>query len=293
MLSFKQFIFRNEDRFEPSTPVKKFWLNTYKSKENFPGVELPGMIQTTNYSQQLMGVVGILILEGIATIISYRFGVSIAAILAAIFIDFFLAGISHWKQSSLILLQNELVIEEKAVERERKKRQISAIKRLKLLWNVCIVISGFFKFYWFYSIYKYYLHPFGLTIDANSALVFTCYIAAAGLHVVYTGYAIYTSRFNYQIQSEYTKYVQSGGQSQKNTEIYKWPINSTIPLEEVRAGNHKIYQDSQNPDKYTFESIGILQDVELRDLISKQRTADQMSVIAREGVRMQLVIIRR
>jgi hypothetical protein len=310
MTLFKEFKRKYPD-FMPSKEVKADWLYSLKKEANIQNAPMPGLFQSENYSLMLAGVCLVLLLEIGATVISYRYGVSWGAIGAAIIIDFVLAFLAHKPQKSICLLQNKLFIQEDALVREQLRREISSKKLVKNFWFALIIMSGIFKFYWFYDVYRENLISIGLLFDAYTLLVLMCYLVGAALHIVCTGYMLFTSFFHYRVHKEETTYINSinkDGQEVnqgadrylKITEFSDNPIiNTTIELLPHSVGKHQLILDPKfdstqtDSPKYVFKIWGLLLDEELRQFVTHQNFAAQRDVIARAGVSIQLDILEK
>lgn len=282
MLSFRQFEFQPNQNFEPSKSTKEFWLYTKKSKRTFAGVTLPGLYETVGYSTQMICFFAIFILELIPTIYGIEEGVLWEAIMGAIFIDIFFAIVSHWWHDKICLYKNELVIASTEVSKEDLRRKINRYNSFTYFFYLLILASGCLKFYFFYDAY--------MTPDAIAGAVLVCYLLGSILHIAYTGYFLYTSRFNYKIHSEYSRYISSNGQSFGITDSNPQPINTdntNVQITEYQAGQHKILKKEN--DQYYFDTYGVLTDKELASLIGIQKSATSQSMIAREGLKQQLL----
>ena len=174
---------------------------------------------------------------------------------------------------------------ESGVEQEALRRNISRYTFLTNTFYVLILASGIVKFYFFYDAY--------MIPDAIAGAVLVCYLLGAILHISYTGYFLYTSRFNYKIQSEYTQYVGSSGKIFKDkTGTIQQPLfdqGAYILLKPVSAGNQQIIR--KGDDQYTIETTGVLTDNELADMIVKQPFNAQ-GLIARKGLQRQMEILQ-
>jgi hypothetical protein len=300
MLRFKEFR-REYPEFMPSSSVKHLWLSTFKKEANIQSATMPGLFQSVNYSLLLAGVFFILILEIGATTIAYRYGVSWGAIGAAILVDFGLALISHWNHSKICETKNILFIEEKRQIRDQLNRELGSLKRLKWVFCGLIMLSGFFKFYWFYIVYRIFLIPFGISTDAYTILVFCCYFFGAILHILCTGYVLFTSYFHYRIHKEETKYIYLSNNNKDDkehglddlfeSEAQPRPINSNVELVPATVGRHKLYKNDEN-NQYILETTGVLLDEELRQIIDKQHNAEQRATLANQGIKVQLAILK-
>ncbi|MFN3849392.1 MAG: hypothetical protein ACK4NY_08195 [Spirosomataceae bacterium] len=284
MLSFKQFHFDPNQNFEPSKQTKDFWLYTQKSQANFAGVQLPGLFESVGYSTQIVAFVAILILEGVPTYYGIEEGVLWQGIVAAIFIDIALAICSHLWHNKICLHRNQLVIANSSVEKEKINRLIKSYKFKTYTFYLLILVSAGFKFYLFIDAYRVW--------NTVSVATLVCYLLGAILHIVYTGYFFYTSRFNYKIQNEYKEYVFSNGMKYGITGILEQPINTdgvNIELKSYKVGSHSITQKEDG--KYYFKTYGVLLDVELAALAGVQQTSIAQSIVAREGLKHQLLIL--
>jgi hypothetical protein len=282
MLSFKQFEFQPNQNFEPSKDTKEFWLYTKKSKRTFAGVTLPGLYETVGYSTQMIAFFAIFILEIIPTVYGIEEGVLWQAIVAAIFIDIAFAIVSHLWHKKICLHKNELVLAPGEVAKEALNREINRYNFYTYFFYLLILASGCLKFYFFYDAY--------MTPDAIAGGVLLCYLLGSILHIAYTGYFLYTSRFNYKIQSEYSKYIASGGKSFSITDINPQPIDmdsSNVQIKEYTAGAHTIAK--REDGKHYFDTYGVLTDKELAALVGIQQSSLAQSIIAREGLKQQLL----
>ena len=285
MLSFKQFIFPPGQDFVPSKETKNFWLYTKKSKRTFGGVALPGLFETIGYPTQMIGFFAILLLEIIPTIYGIGEGVLWQAIAAAIFVDIFLAVVSHIWHDRICRHKNELVNADREVIKEDLKRKINKYNTYTYIFYVLIIGSGILKFYFFYDAY--------MTPDAIAGAVLVCYLLGAILHIAYTGYFLYTSRFNHKIQSEYSEYVSSGGVTfkDKTGEIIQplFPEGMALNVQPDSSGNHKIFQSDSKI--FFLETCGILTDNELANLVVRQ-PYDAQGLTARAGLKRQMEILQ-
>lgn len=284
MLNFKQFYFQPNQNFEPSKSTKDFWLYTKKNKRTFAGINLPGLFETTDYSTQIASFIIILLFEGWATFYGVAEGVLWEGVVAAIIIDIVLAILSHNWHNRICLKENELVVTADAIIKEAYNRQIKSDRMKSRFFYLLIIGSGFFKFFLFYDAY--------MEINTITIGVFVCYIGGAVLHIYYTGYLYYTSRFNYKIQNEYTSHVNSGGQILSFNSALVHVIdtdNVTIKLIETNAGRHKIIKNIEG--LYELVTHGILLDEELAQLIGVQQGSIAQGVVARAGLNQQLQIL--
>ncbi len=282
MLSFRQFEFQPNQNFEPSKATKEFWLYTKKSKRTFGGVILPGLFETVKYSNQMIGFVTIFILELIPTVYGIEEGVLWEAIVVAIFIDIALAIVSHLWHDKICRYKNELVLAPNEVAKEDLRRKISKCNTYTYFFYFLILASGCLKFYFFFDAY--------MTQDVIALGALVCYLLGAILHIAFTGYFLYTSHFNYKIHAEYSKYISTSGKSFGITDSNPQPINTdntNVQITEYTAGQHKIFKKEN--DQYYFDTYGVLTDKELASLAGIQKSATSQSIIAREGLKQQLL----
>jgi hypothetical protein len=277
--SFKSFSFSPEDNFEPSVAIRKYWRNTKKVPSTFSGIQLPGLMSTHGYSTQIICFFIIFILEGAATYWGYAQGMIWEAVLGFIIIDIFLAIIAHWWHDMVCQYKNELVVANETAIQKDLKSKIDIYTKKQYIFYFLIVLSGGAKCAFFYSSY--------LAIDGLLAAVVACYMIGAILHIVFTGYFWFTSRFNFLIWREHDEYVKAHGtvhqiQGHLDRKIY----NQNVVLEEATAGKHKIIKNIDG--SYYFQLYGLLEDSELNTLILTQQNPAAQGIIAREGLSLQL-----
>ena len=290
MLSFKQFDFppvdqNNTKPFDPTRSTKRFWLYTKKNELNY-GVTLPGLCETTGYSTQMLAFFGVLILEIVPTVYGIKQGLLWQAVVAAIFVDIFFAVVAHWWHNKILLLKNQLVITYDPISKQNLKRQISKYNYLTNSFYFLIFLSGCIKAILFYKAYIFF--------DAIVCGVFVCYLLGAILHITYTGYFLYTSRFYWFLHGEFKEYLNTNqGEKIGNhsvTERKDQKINTdgtNIQFETTTKGLHRIFKDTNG--FYHFETLGILTDKELAGFIEAQQNPIARDVIAREGLSRQLL----
>lgn len=281
MLSFNQFDFSPNQDFQPTKPTKDFWLYTKKNNSNFAGIHLPGLFANVGYSVQIAAFLGILLLEGLPTYYGVDQGVMWQGILGAIFVDIAFAILSHLWHNKICLYENELVIAKTIVLQESYRRKINSAKSKTYFFYLLILFSGFLKFYLFFNAY--------ITWDSVTMVVLVCYVLGSVLHIFFTGYFFFTSRFNYKIQSEYSDFINSNGQKNKISGFLEQPIQTDgNSLLETKSGNHSIFMKN---NIFYFKTWGILNDNELSALIGVQQTQIAQSIVAREGLGHQLLIL--
>jgi hypothetical protein len=293
MLSFKQFDFppadqNNSNPFDPSTSTKMFWLYTKKNELNF-GITLPGLCETAGYSTQMLAFFGILILEFVPTFYGIEQGLLWQAVVAAIFVDIFLALTAHWWHDKILLSKNQLVVTIDPISRQNLKRKISKHTLNSNIFYFLIFLSGCIKSFLFYKAYIFF--------DAIVTGVIVCYLLGAILHITYTGYFLYTSRFYWFVNKEYKIYLETNQANNigrfniqhRNSQ----PINTdgtNIQFSTISRGLHRIYKDSNGV--YFFDTLGIMTDKELSGFIEAQQNSIARDVIAREGLARQLLSFR-
>lgn len=272
------FEFNFLDNFIPSRNVLNYWNWTPKSATSSHGIQRPGLFNNPNYSWHGLGVVLILVFETWATLIALDLGVQIMAIIIAIVMDFVLAFVSHIWVKDINKAKNALVFADNIL-RQQKVSEISRTKVVKNFFNLCILTLGFFKFYWFYSVYN---NP-----DVTALFVFSCYTLGAVLHISCTGYFFYTLIIGMIIKGQHSEYINSGGKKYSFDPENPLPheIISSISLVECSVGKHKIVKNKDN--KFYFETCGLLTDKELNEFIGRQINNEQQRVVAVEGVRHQ------
>jgi len=171
------------------------------------------------------------------------------------------------------------------VMKEDLRRKINTYNMYTYIFYILIIASGVLKFYFFFDAY--------MTTDAIAGAVLVCYLLGAILHIAYTGYFLYTSRFNFKIQSEYSRYISSGGVTFKDkTGKIVQPLfadGMTIQVQPDSSGNHRIFKG--NDGYYYLETCGVLTDNELANLIVRQPYGAQ-GFIASRGLARQMEILQ-
>jgi hypothetical protein len=276
--SFKSFYFSPEDNFEPSVALRKYWRNTKKMPSSFAGIQLPGLMSTHGYSSQIICFFIIFILEGAATYLGYAQGMLWEAVLGFIIIDIFLAIIAHWWHDMVCQYKNQLVVSNDTAVQKDLRSKIAMYERRQYSFYFLIVLSGGAKCGFFYDSYR--------MIDGLFVAVVACYMIAAVLHIVFTGYFWFTSRFNFLIWREHEEYVEAHGTVHRIQGYLPRVINNQgVTLNEATAGKHKI---KKQDGRYHFVLYGLLEDSELNALILEQQTPAAQGIIAREGLSLQL-----
>ena len=290
MLSFKQFDFppagqNNNNPFDPKMSTKKFWLYTKKNELNY-GVTLPGLCETTGYSTQMLAFFGILILEAVPTIYGIKQGLLWQAVVAAIFVDIFFAVAAHWWHDEILKRKNQLVITLDSIEKQNLIREIKKYTFFSNFFYFLVFVSGCIKSFLFFKAYIFF--------DAIVAGVVVCYLLGAILHITYTGYFLYTSRFYWFLHNEFKVYLDTN----KNQILGKFSVNqrnlqpintngTNIHFNLVNKGLHSISRDSSGT--YYLDTLGIVTDKELVGFIETQQNPIARDVIAREGLSRQLL----
>ena len=284
MLSFNQFVFSPVQNFQPSIYTKNFWLYTQKNRSNFAGVQLPGLFATEGYSIQIAAFIGILLLEGIPTFYGMNKGVKGEGIIGAIFIDIALAILSHLWHKQICLNENKLVTVQNPVIQVQLQRKITTAKVKTYFFYILIGFSVFFKFFIFKNVFREW--------NTTTIAVLVAYTLGGILHIFFTGYFFFTSRFNFKIKKDNDVFINSGGKTFEITDFLEQPIitdGMNLSLLPTSAGKHSIIKVDDN--SYAFKTWGILNDNELASLINVQQSPITQSIIAREGVKHQLLIL--
>lgn len=296
--SFRTFNFAPGYNYEPSRSTKNFGLYTKKKSETHGG--LPGMFSTVGYSTQMLLFIAIFILEGVATVYGYNEGMLWEAVVGCIVIDIFFAVGAHAWEKEVIELKNTLFVESAIVQKTKIQTRIETCERYSTILNVLIGVSALGKCFFFYDTY--------MNVDGVTMGVFACYLVAALLHVYYTGYFLYTSRFNYLIWKEYDKHISSGGAQYIANRLSILIVNDGIDLNETSTGKQTLIKvrrvtapaipasadgtraavPEQAVDEYFFKVHGVLEDSELNRLIVDQQSAAAQTIVAREGIKLQL-----
>ena len=132
-----------QQHFEPSLSTRRFWLYTRKNRSIAYGFERPGLFDAPNLFWPSMGVVAILLLEGLATYVSFDHGVIITAILASIFVDFVLAVVAHLPSYRIVLEENRRIFSRNE-EGEIATRRARNSRRWQRFFYLLILLSGLY-----------------------------------------------------------------------------------------------------------------------------------------------------
>ena len=290
MLSFKEAEFPLNSKFQPTPEVLNYWLYTKKKPSSGGHLTLPGLFQTAEYSTQMLAFFAILVLELVPTIYGIDEGVLWQAIVAAIFIDIFLAIVSHLWHDKICLNRNLLVVATSPDQKEGIKRIIATHKGYTNFFYFLIIISGCLKFYFFFDAY--------MVIDAIAGGVLVCYLLGALLHISYTGYFLYTSRFNYLFYTEFNKFSkQHTVEDAKASDKYAISIDNSpyrtidtggqnVQLEKGDYHGHKI--EPKGDTSYSFITSGVLTDKDLSELLNRQNGDTNKTYVAKTGLKLQL-----
>ncbi|GAB3644286.1 hypothetical protein GCM10027423_49230 [Spirosoma arcticum] len=246
------------------------------------GITLPGLCETTGYSTQMLAFFGVLILEIVPTVYGIAQGLLWQAVVASIFVDIFFAVVAHWWHYDILRAKNQLVITNDSIESQNLRRQINKHSFYTNLFYFLIFVSGCIKFFFFYKAYVFF--------DAIAGGALVCYLLGALLHITYTGYFLYTSRFHWFMHNEFRKYLNTNAERFATHQPNPQPIQTSganIQFNTLTKGLHKIYKTSDG--QHYFETFGILTDKELSEFVKAQQNPIARDVIAREGLSQQLL----
>lgn len=274
------FEFDPQEHFEPSAKTKWASLYTHKSAYRVAGTVLPGFFQTSRFPWQLVGFFMIFILEGLATAWSFEEGASVQIIIGLMLFDIVLAIASHWYHASYVEHANHILFAE-----DHLANALQLKLRKAVIWRnvfyLLIFASAVLKFAFFFMVYLFF--------DATALLIAVCYLIGGVLHILCTGYAIYTLIvFAPKIGREHKKYVTSTGTRYIANELdLEVDVNGLAP-KEIVVGEHRLYQ---RDGQYFLSTKGILTDGELRNMIAKQVGKNERWWMATEGVKRQFTIL--
>jgi hypothetical protein len=268
------FDFNYEHNFQPDANALNLSLFTPKRASNSYGVIRPGLFNNPDYIWYAFGFFAILVLEGWALAITYEH-VEIQLIAALVVFDFFLAIFSHLPQKTIIKNKNIVLFETNKTKIEAANRAIASKTRTKWFWYSLILGSGFLKAWFFFLGYG--------SFDATSFAVCVFYIIGAILHILCTGYALYTLFTKIRFNSQFSGYISSSGQKHQATSR-SHALNSTVDLVEATVGKHHLEKKGSG---FQFRTFGVLTDSELGEFIGKQVNPEQQRVVAIEGVKHQ------
>ncbi len=274
-MNLVNFEFDPSEKFEPSQATKKAGLATHKSQDQYAGVTLPGFFETTGYSWQLIGFFCIFLLEGAATFWSYSEGASVQIIIGLILLDVVLAIGSHWQHQDIVIYRNQLIFEKGAFHKKIAGKLNKALAWCNFFYFL-IISSAVTKFWFFFMIYMFF--------DATALLIAFFYLLGGVLHILCTGYALFTTRFKIAIGKEHKKYIQSVAEQFRFTPLEQEIDSGGMDLTPVTVGLHEIVEKE---GKFFFRTNGILNDRELGNFIAHQSNDHQRRIVAVEGIRHQ------
>ena len=235
----------------------------------------------------MLSFFAILVLELVPTIYGIDEGVLWQAIVAAIFIDIFLAIVSHLWHDKICLNRNLLVVATNTDQKEGLKRIIATYKGYTNLFYFLIIMSGCLKFYFFFDAY--------MVIDAIAGGVLVCYLLGALLHISYTGYFLYTSRFNYLFYTEFNKFskqytvedANESGKYYRSTDSEK--IDTGDQYAQLKECDYHGHEVEEKSDKsYSLKTNGVLTDKDLSELLNRQNGDTNKTYVAKTGLKLQL-----
>jgi hypothetical protein len=275
--------FPSGQNFEPSAETKDKILYTHKSAKQFSGISIPGLFQTTNHTLHLILFFLIFVIEGIATYFCFDEGVSITAILVAIFIDIVFAIMAHLPHKNIVKLKNQLIFTE-GTEAINIQRKIQSEKTKQYLFYTLLFVLAGFKIYWFYDNYG--------TFDTTAILIIVSYTLAALLHIGVTGYALFGLYVSLWLNRDYNDFIKSNGSLNfyNPNEPFRHIFNTNIEIIECSVNKHRLTKLEKG--KYQFETFGIMTDSDLIDFIIKQNDSNQKRDIIVEGIKHQLNIVQ-
>ncbi len=289
------FEFKYEEDFEPSKNVLSLWLFTKKNEKLVHGHILPGMFNQSDYSIFALGFAFILLLEGAATLWVKSIGITIEIIIASILLDIFLAVFGHFAYGRIIKYKNYVLVLSNSNEGNRAIddqvykqiafyiRKVSFWKAYRNIFNFLIILSGFLKFFWFYIDYAIF--------DSTALLIGFLYLAGSVLHILCTGYFVFSVYFISKLKSQHRRYMKPSTTA-KFSFVPANPrrlVLTSEPIEVATAGRHIIRLNENH--EYELVTNGILTDENLSELIGKQKSPTQKRIVAIKGVEQQLSLM--
>lgn len=271
-------IFNRNENYLPSQRTINLSLFSKKKRYESYNAFRPGLIGVEGYNWQALAFILILLIEGGATIYAKSQGIKIEAIVVAIFVDIILAIAAHVRHSKLVRLKNEKVFRPD----DQKGRILNSIKkekRFKSFFNSLILFSGLFKAYLFFT-------AFGRINDIIPWGVAIFYMVAAILHVLFTGYFIFTSIYYISNRKDRKRFENSNRKENNHDSEKRIELKATEPIsfKKVAIGKHAITQEN---DKYYLVTQGILTDFELDELIGLQEDDSARILLCKKGVEHQ------
>lgn len=268
----------------PGDDLLRLWLYTSKTSiVTMGGVTRPGLFSTTNLSWHVLSLLGILILECIATYLAWDEGVNITIIIVFILLDFVFAILFHLGlQNKIKLLENQKLLLRSVPAIVENDKRLKFLKFLKFIGHLILFISGFLKIYFCYR------DVFFGQFTSIFFFITVLYLLAALLHCISTGYLFFGLLFNIKDSGRRTKFYESGEVEFVAEHPFRELINNPdkIAIELKEFNNCSINMDGA---EYFFNSESYLSDSDLKLLIDHQRSDTGKRLIALEGLRFQLI----
>lgn len=277
------FEFDLDERFEPTSITKKWGMYTHKSKHISAGMTLPGFFQTTNFTFHLIGFFSVFLLEGIAIAWSFEEGSGVAIILGLAFFDIFLAIMAHRKHADIALHRN-IILYSKGPVKTKYEVELTSKINYRNFFYFLIVASALAKFYFFFSIY--------MVFDAISLLILFLYLLGGILHISCTGYAVFSLIFYRKINKDRSLFIKSGGNENRYdiNKPFEHPIEVSDNVKLYPVIVDQLQRIIERDGVYYFQTNGILNDRQLRNMISNQQTDNSKRIVALEGIKHQKLI---
>ncbi len=277
--------------FEPSRTTKKLWLFVRKAPRVISGVTLPGLFQIAHFSVDTALFMAVLGLEiwGLANLLRLS-GVSWVYMALPVFVDLALAIFRHLPYGALCRMENQLVVAKAPVELAILRRRIRSRKVFMGFFSGLILLAGLFKAQIFWAA------TYG-SFDSLIAGILLSYFLAAIIHIRCTGFflfGIFTSISLWLDKRRYERGKSSGAAIDSTVTVgsrrHSHELEPSSDLTVVSAREQRISR-VDGGSHFWFETWSLFRDEELEALASAQRTEEQSSFVAREGLRHQLHIL--
>ncbi len=270
-----------QNNFKPTQAVLKEWLRTEKKSQTTFGVTRLSMFDEPS-SAPVYWVMAILLIEAVITFYAMDDGLNYLMVLICMLGDFIFAHFGHVKQDEIVLAKNQLIAlsnSNEPAKKDKASRVLGKMERSKFIFYCGIMVLAVIK------IGAFFLQNHD-DIQSIHFIVLFGYLSAALLHIRFTGYAIGYLRFNSKIKKQYDMYVDD----ERNSFSYdlKDPlcvfIGTSQTLKTVSTTNHAIVE---REDGWYFVCNGILLDIELCDIATKQKTDEDKRKILLLGINIQ------
>jgi len=283
---------RPEENFEPSRETKTFWRFTRKSGATYAGVALPGIFETSHAVSDaaLFFVVIILEVWGLANLLIVG-GANPIYVVVLFILDITLAIIRHLPAGAICESRNRIVFAATADEIARLRHRITHGERFGEFISLLIALVAGVKIVSFWG-----LQP---EFNGLTAGIMVSYLIAALIHVRVTGYFLFSLFTEGRCWLDRRRFLDAPDEENSfKIKAHKQHVfHCAQALKEVRVNRHAIelYNSPKAEEsaahRYVLKTWGVLMDHQLQALINAQADQDSIVVVAREGIKHQILNI--